>query len=349
MELEGIAATPDDVVVTVGSQQALDIVTRTFCDPGDVVVAEGPSYVGALGTFASYQTEVVHVPMDEDGLVPEALRETLARLERAGRRPKLIYTVPNYHNPAGVSLAEGRRDEIVEIAARAGVLLLEDDPYGLLGFDEEPRRALRARETSAAGGGNVLYLGSFSKTFAPGLRVGWVLAPPEVRQRLVLASEAAVLCPPMFNQLVVAEYLATQPWQQQVKVFRDLYRERRDATLDALETLMPPGCRWTHPTGGFYVWLTLPPGLDSKAMAPRAIEARVAYVPGTGFFADGTGAAHLRLSYCYPEPARIREGIRRLAGVVEQETELRIRYGPVTGEDHTAVTHPADVPGPEQV
>ncbi|MFL6138953.1 MAG: PLP-dependent aminotransferase family protein [Frankiaceae bacterium] len=344
MELEGIEAVADDIVVTVGSQQGLDIVTRMFCDPGDVILAEAPSYVGALGVFASYQAEVVHVAMDDDGLVPDALREALARLERQGRRPKLLYTVPNYQNPAGVSLAVSRRDEIVEIAAKAGVLVMEDNPYGLLGFDEEPRLALRARDA-----GNVIYLGSFSKTFAPGLRVGWVLAPPTVRQRLVLASEAAVLCPPTLNQYLVTEYLATQPWQQQVKVFRDLYRERRDATLAALTELLPPGCRWTRPSGGFYVWLTLPPGLNSKTMAARAIQAGVAYVPGTGFYADGSGAPHLRLSYCYPEPDRIREGVRRLAGVVEREIELAAVLGPAEPVERDPVTHPADVPGPETV
>jgi len=323
MALEGITASPDDVVVTVGSQQALDLVSRVFLDPGDVVLAEAPSYVGALGTFASAQAEVVHVAMDGDGLVPEALRAALERLASAGRRPKLLYTVPNYHNPAGVSLAEDRRDEILEIAKGAGVLVLEDNPYGLLGFDEEPRRALRARTDS-----EILYLGSFSKTISPGLRVGWVLAPHPVREKLVLASEAQVLCPPTFPQHVVSAYLQTQPWLEQVKVFRELYRERRDATLDALAQMFPAGASWTRPTGGFYVWVTLPDGLDSKAMLPRAVAARVAYVPGTGFYANGDGRRHLRLSYCFPPPDRIREGVRRLAAVVQEEAELRSVFGP---------------------
>lgn len=343
MSLEGIQASPEDVVVTVGSQQALDLVTRTFCDPGDVVIAEAPSYVGALGTFAAYQVEVVHVPMDGKGLIPEALTETISRLVAQGKRIKMLYTVPNYHNPAGTSLAESRRDLIVDIAARHGILLLEDNPYGLLGFDEEPNRALRARDAV-----NVIYLGSFSKTIAPGLRVGWVLAPTPVRQRLVLATEAAVLCPPTFNQLVVARYLETQPWQHQIKVFRELYRERRDATLDALSQYFPPGCSWTHPTGGFYVWLTLPNGLDSKAMLPRALHERVAYVPGIGFYADGNGREHLRISYCYPEPERIREGVRRLATVIEQEVELRDLFGS-TAPLPLRPAGQGDIPSPDQV
>ena len=333
MALEGIEASPDDVVVTVGSQQGLDLVTRIFVDPGDVVVAEAPSYVGALGTFAAYQAEVVHVPMDEHGLVPEALEETLARV---GRRAKFLYTVPNFHNPAGVSLATERRDVVVEIAKRHDMLVLEDNPYGLLGFDGEPERALRARTSDG-----VLYLGSFSKTFAPGLRVGWVLAPHSVREKLVLAAEASVLCPPNFTQFVVADYLRTQPWLDQVKVFRELYRERRDAMLDALTHHFPTGMAWTRPAGGFYTWVTLPEGLDSKEMLPRAVSARVAYVPGTAFYADGSGGSSLRLSYCYPEPDRIREGVRRLAGVIEEELELRSTFGPITHQDTPGRDGPA--------
>jgi len=323
MALEGIDASPEDVVVTVGSQQALDLVTRVFCDPGDVVLAEAPSYVGALGTFAAYQADVVHVDMDEHGLVPAALREAIAEVKASGRRAKFLYTVPNFHNPAGVSMAEERRDEVLEICASAGLLVLEDNPYGLLGFDAPPTRAIRAR----GGEDDVLYLGSFSKTFAPGLRVGWVLAPHAVREKLVLAAEAAVLCPPQLNQMIVAEYLSTQDWQGQVSAFRGMYRERRDAMLDELPRQMPAGTTWTHPTGGFYVWVTLPGDLDAKVLLPRAVTARVAFVPGTAFFADEQGRSNLRLSYCFPEPERIREGVRRLGGVLAEEVELRETFG----------------------
>jgi len=322
MRLEGIEAHPDDVVVTVGSQQAVDLVTRIFCDPGDVVICEAPSYVGALGVFRAYECDVVHVEMDDDGLRPDALREALAAVADAGKRPKFLYTIPNYHNPAGVSLSSPRRREVLDICREADLLVLEDNPYGLLGFDDEPFRALRADEAD-----HVVYLGSFSKTFAPGMRVGWVLAPHAVREKLVLAQESATLCPPTFSQHVVSAYLAGYDWRGQVKQFREMYLERRDAMLDALADLMPEGTTWTVPTGGFYVWLTLPPGLDAKAMLPRAVTARVAYVPGTAFYADGFGSSCMRLSYCYPTPERIREGVRRLAGVIEQELELREVFG----------------------
>ncbi|MFE0605995.1 PLP-dependent aminotransferase family protein [Streptomyces sp. NPDC058892] len=324
MALEGITAHPDDVVVTVGSQMGLDLVARLFCDPGDVVVAEGPSYVGALGSFATYQAQVVHVAMDEHGLVPEGLRAVLRQARDAGQRVKLLYTIPNFHNPAGVTLTVERRAEILEICREYDVLVIEDNPYGLLGFDGQTYPALRSLDPE-----NVVYLGSFSKTFASGLRVGWVLAPPAVREKLVLATESATLCPPTLNQMIVSRYLATQDWQGQIKMFRENYRERRDAMLSALEDYLPPGCTWTKPDGGFYVWVTVPEGVDTKAMLSRAVAARMAYASGTGFYVDGFGSRQMRLSYCYPTPERIREGVRRLAAVLESEMELAHAVGGV--------------------
>jgi 2-aminoadipate transaminase len=323
MRTVGITGHPDDVVVTVGSQQALDLVTRIFVDPGDTVLVEAPSYVGALSTFRSYQAVVHHVQMDDHGLVPEALLDAIRACDATGTRPKFLYTVPNFHNPAGVTQTAARRQRILEIAQRADILVIEDDPYGLLGFGGEPPRAMRADDDEG-----VIYLGSFSKTFSPGLRVGWALAPHAVREKLVLAAEASVLCPPALNQMVVSRYLAQNDWMGQVKVFRELYRERRDAMLEALADQFPEGSSWTRPDGGFYVWLTLPEGLDSQAMLPRAVTDRVAYVPGTAFYADGFGTREMRLSYCYPTPERIREGVRRLAGVVEAELDLVRTFGP---------------------
>ncbi|MFC0546367.1 aminotransferase-like domain-containing protein [Kutzneria chonburiensis] len=324
MALEGITAHPDDVVVTVGSQMGLDMVTRVFCDPGDVVLAEAPSYVGALGTFTAYQAQVVHVEMDDAGLVPEALRQALAAVKASGRRVKFLYTIPNFQNPAGVTLSVARRAEVLEICAQHDVLVVEDNPYGLLGFDGQTYPALRSADPT-----NVVYLGSFSKTFAPGLRVGWVLAPHAVREKLVLAAESATLCPPAFTQAVVSRYLSQHDWKGQIKTYREAYRERRDATLAAMEQQLPAGCTWTKPQGGFYVWLTVPEGLDTKAMLPRAVTQRVAYVPGTAFYADSFGSRQMRLSYCYPTPERIREGVRRLAAVLEGELELLNTFGTV--------------------
>jgi 2-aminoadipate transaminase len=324
MALEDVHGHPDDVVVTVGSQMGLDMVTRIFCDPGDIVVAEGPSYVGALGTFTAYQANVVHVEMDDAGLVPEALRQALTTAEAAGRPVKFLYTIPNFHNPAGVTLAVHRRAEILDICATHQVLVVEDNPYGLLGFDGQTYPALRSADPD-----NVVYLGSFSKTFAAGLRVGWVLAPHAVREKLMLAAESATLCPPTLNQMIVSRYLTTHDWKGQIKSFQQAYRERRDAMISAMEQHLPAGCSWTVPDGGFFVWVTVPEGVDTKAMLPRAVTARVAYVSGTGFYGDGYGSRQMRLSFCYPTPERIQEGVRRLAAVLSAEIELARLFGPI--------------------
>ncbi len=326
MALSGIdgevGASPEDVVVTVGGQQALDLVARLFLDPGDVVIAEGPTYVGALGAFQAAQAQVVHVPMDDQGLIPEALTETIARVAASGRRAKFLYTIPTYQNPAGVTLSEERREQVLDICEQADLLVVEDDPYGQLGFEGEAPAPLRARRQDG-----VFYLSTFSKTFAPGLRVGWVLAPPAAREKLVMVSEAQILCPSAFAQAAITTYLSTMPWQEQLKSYREIYRERRDALLEALGQLMPEGTTWTRPAGGLFVWATLPSGLDAKAMMPRALNARVAYVPGTGFYADGSGTNELRLNFSFSSPERLREGVRRLAGVVEQELSLRSVFG----------------------
>jgi DNA-binding transcriptional MocR family regulator len=316
MALEGISGSADDVVVTTGSQHALELFSKLFIDPGDVVLAEGPSYVTAMVIFRSYQAEVDHVPMDEHGLIPEALREHIARLKSAGRTIKFLYTVPTFHNPAGVTLTWERRLEILEIARANDILVLEDNPYGLLYFGEKPPAAMRSVEREG-----VVYLGTFSKTLAPGFRVGWALAPHAIREKLILANEAAVLSPSSFTQLVVSQYLHDADWKAQIDTFRGVYRERKETMISALNEYLPE-LSWTNPNGGFYVWLTLPSNLDSKAMLPRAVTELVAYTPGTAFYADGNGRQNIRLSFCYPTPERIRVGIRRLAAVINGELDL---------------------------
>ncbi|GGK93335.1 aminotransferase-like domain-containing protein [Mangrovihabitans endophyticus] len=343
MSMSGIdGASPDDVVVTVGGQQALDLIARVFLDPGDVVLAEGPTYVGALGVFQAAQAQVAHVAMDSDGLIPAALAETLDAVARSGRRAKFLYTIPTYQNPAGVTLTDARREEVLDICAAHGLLVVEDDPYGMLSFEGGAPRPLRARRRDG-----VFYVSTFSKTFAPGLRVGWVLAPHAVREKLVMASEASILCPSAFAQSAVTQYLATMPWREQIKVYRETYRERREALLSALADLMPEGTTWTRPEGGLFVWATLPDGLDSKAMMPRAIAARVAYVPGTGFYADGSGTAHMRLNFSFSAPERLREGVRRLSGVMEQELSMRAVFGSAGRTHHRRGAAAADAPGPD--
>ena len=318
MRPDGIRGHADDVVVTTGSQQALDLISQIFVNPGDVVLAEAPSYVGALGTFRAYQANVVHVPMDSEGLVPEELERVIDELEAEGKPIKFLYTIPNFHNPGGVCLSAERRPRIAEICQRRRILVVEDNPYGLLGFDGDPIPAIQSINPDG-----VVYLGSFSKTFAPGYRVGWALAPTAVAARLTLANENALLCPSTFAQLSINEYLRTYDWYQQVKEYREMYRERGCAMQAALEEYMPM-CSWNSPEGGFYTWVRLPEGLDAQAMLPRAVTNLVAYVSGTAFYADGQGRDHMRLSFCYPTPERIREGVQRMARVVSAEAEIVI-------------------------
>ena len=318
MALEGVRAHPDDVIVTTGSQQALDLISRIFIDPGDVVLVEAPSYVGALGTFSQYEAQVVHVAMDNDGLIPQALREAIVTTRAAGRKIKFLYLIPNYQNPAGVLLSPDRRTEILEICRSESIFVVEDNPYGLLGFDRPSPNAMRAEDSE-----NVIYLGSFSKTIAPGFRIGWALVPQSLKEKLVIAAESSILCPSNFTQLAISSYLSDQPWRDQIASFTQLYKLRRDTMLESLEKHFPKGATWTKPGGGFYVWVTLPPEIDTKALMPKAIVDKVAYVPGTAFYADGFGSWSMRLSYCYPSPERIKDGIKSLGAVIENEMTLR--------------------------
>ena len=318
MALEGIRAHPDDVIVTTGSQQALDLISRIFIDPGDVVLVEAPSYVGALGTFRQYEASVVHVEMDADGLVPQSLRNAITSVRAAGRKIKFLYLIPNYQNPTGVCLPADRRTEILDICREAEIFVVEDNPYGLLGFDKPSPNAMRAEDSE-----NVIYLGSFSKTIASGLRIGWALVPQSLKDKLVIASESSILCPSNFTQLTISSYLADQPWRDQIASFCELYKVRRDAMLESLEEYFPAEATWTKPGGGFYVWVNLPAEIDTKALMPKAIVAKVAYVPGNAFYADGLGSWSMRLSYCHPTPERIREGVKALGGVIKQEMSRR--------------------------
>ncbi len=315
MALEGIHSSVEDIVITTGSQHGLDLLGGLFLDAGDVVLAEGPSYVGALGIFRHYEAHIEHVYTDENGISPEALQSAIDAMKAAGRKIKFLYLVPNFANPSGVTLAAERRPQIIEICKREHILILEDNPYGLLYFNQPVPDALRSMDD------NVIYLGSFSKILVPGFRVGYVLAPPAIRDKLVLANESAILCPTSFGQMMISEYLDTADWKGQINTFREVYRERKDAALAAMHEFLPK-LHTTRPDGGFYLWLTLPEGIDSTAMLPLAVKELVAYTPGTAFFGDGTGQKYLRICYSYPTPENIRIGIKRLSNVINLQTEL---------------------------
>jgi DNA-binding transcriptional MocR family regulator len=313
MSLEGIKSDVDNIVVTTGSQHGLDLVSSLFLDPGDVVLAEGPSYVGALGVFRARQAHIEHVYTDNNGISPEALSATINRVQAAGKNIKFLYLVPNFANPSGVTLAAERRSQILQICRKHHILVLEDNVYGLLYFEEKAPEALRSLDEDG-----VIYLGSFSKILVPGFRVGYVLAPPSIKEKLVLANESAVLCPSAFSQMMISEYLSTNDWKAQIAVFRNEYRIRRDAALSAMDEFLPE-LTTTKPGGGFYLWVDLPAGVDSKKMLPKAVENLVAYTPGTAFYGNGTGQEFLRISYSYPTPENIRVGVERLAKTINSE------------------------------
>jgi DNA-binding transcriptional MocR family regulator len=274
-----------------------------------------------LVTFSQYQAAPVHVETDNDGMVPAALVEAIKSVRTAGRKIKFLYLIPNYQNPTGVMLSQTAALKFWKFALVKEIFIVEDNPYGLLGFDRPSPNAMRAQDSE-----NVIYLGSFSKTIASGLRVGWALVPQSIKDKIVIASESSILCPSNFTQLTISSYLKDQPWRDQIASFVDLYRVRRDAMLESLEAHFPKEATWTRPGGGFYVWVTLPPEIDTKAMVPKAIVAKVAYVPGNAFYADGFGSWQMRLSYCHPTPERIREGVKALGAVVKQELASRAGY-----------------------
>lgn len=313
MGLEGIESHVDNIVITTGSQHGLDLVSSLFLDPGDVVLAEGPSYVGALGVFRARQAHIEHVYTDLEGISPEALNQTILRVQAAGKKIKFLYLVPNFANPSGVTLSAERRSKVLEICRRHHILVLEDNVYGLLYFENKAPDALRSLDEDG-----VIYLGSFSKILVPGFRVGYVLAPPSIREKLVLANESAVLCPSAFSQMMISEYLSNNDWKAQIDVFRGEYRQRRDAAQAAMKEFLPD-LTTTNPDGGFYLWVDLPKSINSKTMLPRAVENLVAYTPGTAFYGNGTGQEYLRISYSYPTPENIRVGVQRLAKTINEE------------------------------
>jgi 2-aminoadipate transaminase len=290
MAAEGMEVEPDDLLVTTGGQQVIDLVCKTLIDPGDVVIAEAPTYPGAVPVFVSYQADVVQIEMDEDGMRIDVLEEELARLDAAGRVPKFIYTVPSFQNPAGVTLSLERRRRLVEIARERELLVLEDNPYGLLRYEGTPLPTL----FSLDGGEYVIYLGTFSKILSPGLRLGWTAAPRPVLDKLNLGKGATDLCSSPLSQLFVGTYFAERDWQAYVRSLTALYRRRRDIMLEALAEHFPREATWTRPQGGLFIWARLPSFIDTTDLLARALREHVAFVPGRAAYLDGRGGSEMR-------------------------------------------------------
>jgi 2-aminoadipate transaminase len=323
MAAEGTPARPEDILVTAGAQQALDLLGKVFLDEGDAIICEGPTYVGALKAFSSYRPCVIHVPMDEAGIIPAAVREALDEAYSQGTRVKFIYTIPNFQNPAGVTLAAERRRELLEIAREYDLIIIEDNPYGMLRFEGEAPPTLATLEQEETGSvDRVVYLGTFSKIFAPGVRLGWIHARQDILHNVNLVKQGSDLCSSNLSQMLVCAYFRRVDWRGYVSHLTELYRERRDAMLDALAEFMPEGTQWIRPEGGFFVWVTLPFYADATDMLPQALARNVAYVPGEGFYAGGEGKNCMRLNFSFAEPEDIRRGIESLAAVVREQMEI---------------------------
>src|ERR1700756_4878676 len=326
----GVKAKAENVLITSGSQQALDLIGKLLINPGDRVLLEAPTYLGALQAFNVYGAEYVSVPDDDDGLQTEMLEVPL----RSG--PKFMYVLPNFQNPGGTTLSESRRHELVQLADKFGIPVIEDDPYGQLRFEGAhlpPLVVLDRKNLGRDNGysiGNVIYLSTFSKTLAPGLRLGWIVAPPEVIAKLVQLKQGADLHSSTVVQMVAYEVARENFLDEHVKLIRRVYRERRDVMFDALTQYFPPEVTWTRPKGGLFLWVTLPEGMDAQRLFETALNENVAFVPGDSFYATGgdEGRRHLRLNFSNAQPEQIREGIRRLSLAVKRQLqELHVIEG----------------------
>jgi 2-aminoadipate transaminase len=305
---------PENILVTAGSQQGLDIVSKVFLDPKDIVVLELPSYIGGLHAFTAYRAKMMGVPQDEDGMRIDVLEKVLARLAKRKKKPKFIYVVPDFQNPSGVTLPLQRRRKLLELAYQYEVPILEDSPYRDLRFKGEGVPAIYSLDKEK----QVIALGTFSKILCPGLRLAWIMAPSEWMDRMIVAKQSMDLCCPTYNQLIVAEYMKRGLMQRQVESIRKLYSKKVEAMLIALKKYMPKGVRWTHPEGGLFLWVKLPKNMSANDLLTKAIENKVAYVVGSAFYCNGKGQNTMRLNFSYPTEQQIDEGIHRLAKMIRE-------------------------------
>jgi 2-aminoadipate transaminase len=323
---QGITLNEDNVLIITGAQQGLDLTARLLLNPGDRVVVEAPTFLGALQAFNAYQAGYEMIPVDEDGLQLELLEKVL------GSSPRFIYIVPTFQNPSGVTLSHKRRCMLVEMAAQANVPILEDDPYHQLRYEGEHLPSLLVLDAdqfepddTLGHQGNVIYLGSFSKLLGPGLRLGWAIAPADLIRRMVQAKQGADLHTSLYIQMIVHEVVKGGFFEEHIARLQAAYRERRDRMLAALTKYLPPEVTWTHPQGGLFIWVTLPSSMGSEALLQKAMLNKVAYVPGAPFYANGEGFHTLRLNFSYPTVDQIEEGIRRLGEVLAQASENPMR------------------------
>ncbi len=314
LNLESKKYQVDNIVITSGSQQGLDLVSKALLDPGDIVIVELPSYLAALNVFRSYGAEMVGIPMDEEGIKTNLLEETLENLKNSNKKTKFIYTISNFQNPAGVTMSLDRREELLRIARKYNLFILEDNPYDKLRFEGEPLPSIFSLDFE----GRVLNLGTFSKILCPGLRLAWISGNKEIIEKITILKQATDLCTPILNQLIASEYCWQGNIDANIQSNVSIYRKKRDIMLQSLNKYFPKEAFWTKPEGGFFVFVTLPEYIDTDEMLTEAINEKVAYVSGSSFYANGKGKNTLRLSFCYPNEGDIEEGIKRLGKVISK-------------------------------
>jgi len=314
---EGLDLTPDNIVITSGSQQALDLIGKIFLDPGDYVICGLPSYLGGLSAFLVYGAQMKGIPLDDDGMRPDLLENAIINLREKGKTIKFIYIIPDFQNPAGVTVPLARRLEIIRIAERHDLIIVEDSPYRDIRFEGQPVPLMYSLDTS----GRVITLHTFSKIFAPGLRLAWVLGHPDLIDKIIIAKQAADLCSPAFGQKIVARYIEKGLLEVNLKKTVDMYRIRRDHMLKCLREMMPPGVKWTEPQGGLFLFVTLPPSMDAARLLERAIIKKVAFVCGSVFYCNNEGHNTMRINFSFSNTEEICEGVRRLAEAIREEME----------------------------
>lgn len=312
---EGLNLTVDDIIITTGSQQALDLIGRIFIDSGDYVLCGLPSYLGGLNAFTVYGAKLKGITLDDQGMKPDELEDTIIGLRETGRKIKFIYIIPDFQNPAGITIPEERRIRIIEIAEKYDILIVEDSPYRDVRFSGETQKMMYELDTS----GRVLTLCTFSKIFAPGFRVGWVLGNPLLLDRIVMAKQTADLCTSAFVQKIIARYLEKGLLELNLRGTIALYSERRNFMIECFRKFMPEGVTWTEPEGGLFLFVTLPPGIDTDTIFKKAIQKNVAFVSGSTFFCNDAGHNTMRINFSYSGTSVIEEGISRLAGVIKEE------------------------------
>ncbi|MGK2933063.1 MAG: PLP-dependent aminotransferase family protein [Solirubrobacterales bacterium] len=318
MAAEGTVVDPADITPTTGGQQAIDLITKVLIDPGDVLICDAPTYPGAIPTFCSYEAEIVQIECDHDGMKIDVLEETLTSLAGQGKRPKFIYSIPTFQNPGGSTLSLERRQRLVEIARREEILIVEDNPYGLLRYEGDPLPTLYSLD----GGDYVVYIGTLSKVLSAGLRIGWLVSPTPIREKVVLGKGAADLCTSTLTQEFAARYFAEGRWEEYIEELRAIYKSRRDAMIGAMSEFFPHGATWNKPQGGLFIWATMPDVLNTGDLLAKALGQNVAFVPGTSGYVDGRGASSMRLNFSGVKEDRIIEGIRRIGAVAREQLEL---------------------------